>query len=98
MSSTPRQVNLEQCGLIEGLVVRLPAPGIPNGRSLVLRLNTGETVSIPASAKSGWTVLERALLAERVHPGDRVALVRRRCGTRRAAGRFFRATRAQSDR
>ena len=55
-------------------MVTLPKPGVPNGRSLFLRLASGETVSIPASAKSGWTVLARSLRAERVQPGDRLAL------------------------
>lgn len=68
-----RLVDLGESQVIEGIVLRLPGRGIHSGTRLFLDVD-GEPVCMPATARAGWSVLERALLTERVVPGDRVAI------------------------
>jgi len=69
-----RLVNLAEGEVVEGLVVRLPGRGIHSGTRLFLQTEAGETICLPATARVGWAVLERALLRERVALGDRIAV------------------------
>ena len=57
---------------LTGRIVRLPHAGAHHGTRLLLRLNTGDVVGIPATAKRGWTVLERSLAGVQV--GDTVEI------------------------
>lgn len=58
----------------EGIVLRLPAAGVPHGRQLFLVGDDGAVYSLPAVARAGWAVLEKSLVRERVRPGDRIAV------------------------
>jgi hypothetical protein len=69
-----RWLDLAEGQNIEGVVVQLPAHGTPYGTRMFLRTDAGEVVSIAATAKRGWSVLERALRSEQVRVGDRVAV------------------------
>jgi hypothetical protein len=65
-------IDLAEGQSIEGVVVRLPARGIPDGNRLFIRTNDGKVRAIAAAAKRGWSVLERALKSEEVAVGDRI--------------------------
>jgi hypothetical protein len=56
---------------LTGVVLKLPSPGTVDGNRLVLSTADG-VASIPATARRGWTVLERQLAV--VHVGDVVAV------------------------
>ena len=65
--------ELEEGERIEGLVMRLPAPGAFCGNSLLLRTDDA-LVALPATAKKGHAVLERKLVQHEVRVGDWVAI------------------------
>jgi hypothetical protein len=67
-----RWIDLGEGQALEGTVVRMPTRGAPAGTRLFIRPDGGDTVSIAATAKRGWSVLERALKSERVRVGDRI--------------------------
>jgi hypothetical protein len=69
-----RWIDLGEGQSIEGVVRRLPAPGIHSGTRLFLRTDDGEVLSIAVAAKRGWSVLEWALKRERVRVGDRITV------------------------
>jgi hypothetical protein len=69
-----RVVELYAGQVVEGIVLRLPGRNIHAGTRLFLQTDTGEAICFPATARAGWAVLERALIRERVAPGDRVAI------------------------
>ena len=58
---------------VEGVVLRLPAPGVPSGTRLFLETATGP-IAIAATAKKGATVLERRLRDEAVGVGDTITV------------------------
>jgi hypothetical protein len=69
-----RLVNLAEGQVIEGVVIRLPGPGIHSGTRLFVRTDSGDVICLPATARAGWAVLERALIREGVAQGDRIAV------------------------
>jgi hypothetical protein len=83
-------------GLIEGetlsgTVAKLPTPNSAYGTWLVLDCD-GRCLALAATAKRGWSVLERALIEQLVGVGDRIEL--RFCGWRESReGRRYRLVR-----
>ena len=67
---------------VEGTVVRLPMWSVEAGTRLFLQTDT-ETISIPATAGKGHTVLEQRLADECVMIGDDISITYR--GKRRTA-------------
>src|SRR5207244_961771 len=59
---------------ITGTVQRLPQHGAFRGNSLLLRLDDGELVALEATAKRGFTTLERELERQAVLPGRRIRI------------------------
>jgi hypothetical protein len=70
--SRPQSRELEPGESITGVVLQLPAPGVPNGRSVILGTDEPALVKLPASPKVGHTVLAKEL--EKVRVGDRVRI------------------------
>jgi len=68
-----RSVELIAGERVEGIVLRLPIWNAESGTRLFLATVRG-TVSIPATANKGHSVLARLLDDERVAVGDRVAV------------------------
>jgi hypothetical protein len=65
----PIRRELREGERLTGVVLALPTPGAFDGNRLVLKLSNG-CVSVPATARRGWTVLERELAKARV--GDTI--------------------------
>jgi hypothetical protein len=69
-----RWVDPAEGETIAGQVIALPARGVFAGTRLFLRTDAGETISIPAAARRGWSVVERTLTDQQVRVGDEVAI------------------------
>jgi hypothetical protein len=65
-----RWIDLAEGQCVEGVIVRLPAPGVPYGTRLFIRRDDGQVVSLAAAARRGWSVFENALKGVLV--GDRI--------------------------
>ena len=55
---------------LAGVVRKVPVAGEFHGNRLIIETDNGTVVSLPATAKKGWTVLEREL--DDVKVGDRI--------------------------
>ena len=67
-----RWIDLAEGETIAGRVVQLPAKGAHSGTRLFLRRDDGTIVCIAATARRGWSVLEKALVDDAVCEGDKV--------------------------
>ena len=69
LSRTPerraRRYELIPGEIISGRVVRLPAAGVYHGNRLFVE-TAGGYLAVPATAKAGWTLLERALAQQQI--------------------------------
>jgi len=77
LSRTPerraRRYELIPGEIISGRVVRLPAAGVYHGNRLFVE-TAGGYLAVPATAKAGWTLLERALAQQQVDVGDVISI------------------------
>jgi hypothetical protein len=83
----PRRYELIEGEALTARVLQLPARGKPFGNRLVAESATGDYLAIPATAKEGWTVLERALAD--VTAGERITITHHGWRTSQA-GRNYR--------
>jgi len=60
--------------VIDGTVLRLPSRHTFNGSRLFVRRDDNSTIGFPATAKTGHTLLERALREQQVHVGDHIVV------------------------
>jgi hypothetical protein len=67
----PARRELREGERLTGTVLRLPSRGAFDGNRLVLQAGDG-VVSIPATGRRSWSVLERELAS--VHVGDLITL------------------------
>lgn len=69
-----RLVVLHEGESAEGVVLRPPSPGQPHGNRVFLLTDSSDVISLPATAKAGWAVLESELTKKDVAAGDRIAV------------------------
>ena len=88
-----KRYTLAEGELLRGIVAKLPTPSEPFGCWLVLAVE-GRYLALPAVARRGWTLLERALVEQEVALGDSVEIVF--AGWRESsAGRRYRLVRVE---
>ena len=87
---TARVLALQEGGIAEGIVLRLPGRAIHSGSRLFLQTDSGEAICLPATARAGWIVLERALVREGIAPGDRITIRFREWRQTSEGGRRYR--------
>jgi hypothetical protein len=69
-----RHHDLRPGETLVGTVLRLPEHGGFRGNSVILRLDSGETIAIPATSKRGALTIERALERLGISSGDRIKI------------------------